>query len=56
MTPSAPERDDALSRLLSGSEVVYTAKSRMTLPERTRRTTLETGTLRSCASFVRKSA
>jgi hypothetical protein len=56
ITPRALESDAAVSKLLDGGRVMKTRKSNITLPERTCRTTLDTGTPSSCARSVRKLA
>ena len=53
-TPRAPESDAAVSKLLAGGRDMKTRTSITMLPERTCRTTLETGTPSSCARSVRK--
>jgi hypothetical protein len=55
-TPKALESDAAVSKLLAGGGDMKTRTSITMLPERTCRTTLDTGTPRSWARLVRKFA
>ena len=56
VTPRALESDAAVSKLLAGGGDTKTRTSITMLPERTCRTTLDTGTPSSCARSVRKLA
>jgi len=55
-TPRPLESDAAVSKLLAGGGDMKTRKSNIMLPERTCRTTLDTGTPSSCARSARKLA